>query len=184
MDGRVDDLSAQVNALRQQVLNGSVADRALSDEAQTLESQVGIMAVTGSGLDVVLQDGPPTTTSGGEPDLARVLDTDIQLVVNGLFAAGATAVSVDGQRITPVSPIRSAGEAILVDFRPLTPPYTVSAVGPASLTADFENGAARADLHDLETSYGLGVSVTPMEDVTVPGHGDIQLHYAESGETP
>ena len=69
----------------------------------------------------------------GGPDLARVLDTDIQLVVNGLFASGAEAVAVNGQRITVLSPIRSAGEAVLVGFRPLTPPYTVTAVGPDEL---------------------------------------------------
>ena len=93
----------------------------------------GEPSVTGPGLCYHAAGRPPTPAGDGGPDLARVLDTDIQLVVNGLFASGAEAVSVNGQRVTVLSPIRSAGEAVLVGFRPLTPPYEVSAVGPDSL---------------------------------------------------
>ena len=49
-----------------------------------------------------------------------MLDRDLQVIVNGLWAAGAEAIAVNGQRLTACSAIRSAGEAILVDFRPLS----------------------------------------------------------------
>ena len=71
----------------------------------------------------------------------RVLDRDLQIVVNGLWAAGAEAISINGQRLTALSAIRSAGEAILVDFRPLSPPYVVSAVGePTRCRPAFADG--------------------------------------------
>ena len=45
---------------------------------------------------------------------------DLQIVVNGLWASGAEAVSVNGQRLTSKAAIRFAGQAILVNYRPLT----------------------------------------------------------------
>jgi uncharacterized protein YlxW (UPF0749 family) len=184
IDVRLDALNIEAALLRQAALDGSGSDRALAEEVAALESEVGVTSVEGSGVEVVLEDGPPAPVDEGGPDLARVLDTDIQLVVNGLFAAGADAVAVNGQRITVLSPIRSAGEAILVGFRPLTPPYTITAVGADDLAGDFESGQARAELRRLEASYGIGVDVRPKEDLSVPGRGDLQLRYVSKGEGP
>ena len=46
---------------------------------------------------------------------------DLQIVVNGLWDAGAEAISVNGQRLTSKSAIRFAGQAILVNYRPADP---------------------------------------------------------------
>lgn len=52
------------------------------------------------------------------------------MIVNGLWQAGATDMAINGRRLTPTSAIRAAGEAILVNYRPMSPPYVVSAIGP------------------------------------------------------
>ncbi len=184
IDARLDGLISEVDLLRQTALDGSGSDRALADEVSALEAEVGVTAVEGQGVEVVLDDGPPAPVDQSSPDLSRVLDTDVQLVVNGLFAAGAEAVAVNGQRITALSPIRSAGEAVLVGFRPLTPPYTITAVGPEDLASDFEAGQARAELEQLESAYGIEVDVVPEESLNVPGRGDLQLRYVTKGESP
>jgi uncharacterized protein YlxW (UPF0749 family) len=184
IDARLDGLISEVDLLRQTALDGSGSDRALADEVSALEAEVGVTAVEGQGVEVVLDDGPPAPVDQSGPDLSRVLDTDVQLVVNGLFAAGAEAVAVNGQRITALSPIRSAGEAVLVGFRPLTPPYTITAVGPEDLASDFQAGQARAELEQLESAYGIEVDVVPEESLSVPGRGDLQLRYVTKGESP
>ena len=74
------------------------------------------------------RDGGPRESSGFS-DTGRVRDRDMQRVVNGLWESGAEAISVNGQRLTALSAIRAAGDAILVDNKPLVPPYTVLAVG-------------------------------------------------------
>ena len=85
-----------------------------------------------------------------------MLDRDLQTVVNGLWAAGAEAVAVNGQRLTALSAIRSAGDAILVDYRPLTRPYVVTAIGdPATLQAAVRRGARRPALRTLQQTYGI-----------------------------
>ena len=82
----------------------------------------------------------------------RVLDRDLQELVNGLWAAGAEAVSVDGQRLTARTAIRSAGEAVLVDFRPLSPPYVVrgaraTPAGSSRPSSTATAGRRLADVH-------------------------------------
>lgn len=182
LDVRLDALASEVEQLRGLALDGNSADRRLAGDVTELEAAVGVAPVTGPGVEITLADGPPTPVGDDGPDLARVLDTDIQLVVNGLFASGAEAVAVNGQRITVLSPIRSAGDAVLVGFRPLTPPYVVTAVGGADLRDSFEASAARAELGQLESSYGIAVDVTAEDEVTVPGRGEMQLRYAVKGD--
>ncbi len=183
IDARLETLNGEIAQLRRTALDGSGSDRALADEVAALEGEVGVAAVEGPGVEIVMDDGPPTSVGENGPDLARVLDTDIQLVVNGLFAAGAEAVAVNGQRITALSPIRSAGEAILVGFRPLTPPYTITAVGPEGTSEAFGSGAAQAGLDDLESTYGIKVDVGTKTNLNVPGRGDLQLRYVTKGES-
>jgi uncharacterized protein YlxW (UPF0749 family) len=67
-----------------------------------------------------------------------------------------------------VTAIRTAGEAILVDYRPLEPPYRIDAVGPVDLAERFREGQAGDDLAQLGKDYGIQSDVTPADDVTVP----------------
>jgi uncharacterized protein YlxW (UPF0749 family) len=175
----VDSMTRQVTEAREQSLSGSTRDRALAAEVSALEDDVGGAAVSGPGVRLTMADGPPAPAGEGGPDLARVLDTDVQLAVNGLFASGATAIAVNDQRVTVLSPIRSAGEAVLVDFRPLTPPYVIEAVGPRSLESTFEKSRARQELAGLEAAYGIDVDLTASDDVTVPARPDLQVRYAQ-----
>lgn len=184
LDARLDELAGEVEQLRELGLSGSASDRALAEDTAALERAVGVAPMTGPGVQITMADGPPAPVGDDGPDLARVLDTDIQLVVNGLFAAGADAAAVNGQRITALSPIRSAGQAVLVGFRPLTPPYVITGVGEESLGDEFESGAARSELSQLESSYGISVDVAAQEVVTVPGRGELQLRYVKKGEKP
>lgn len=181
IDDQVTRLSDRVAERQMAALGDSAADMALADKAAQLARRTGLAPVSGSGVVVVLDDGHPAPVGEGGPDLARVLDTDVQLTVNGLFAAGATAVAVNGQRITTLTPIRSAGSAILVGFRPLAPPYEVTAVGDGGLAATFVAGAARAELGELEVTYGVRVDVVDADEVTVPGRADQPLRYARGG---
>jgi uncharacterized protein YlxW (UPF0749 family) len=182
LEQQVSAVAGQVETYRSDALGGGTDDDALSDELAALEARVGSGPAAGPGVEVVLDDGRPSPAGEGGPDLARVLDTDIQLTVNGLFAAGADAVAVNDQRITVLSPIRSAGEAVLVGFRPLTPPYRVVAVGPTTMADTFDAGPARAELRQLEATYGMQIDVDELERVTVPGRSDLRARYAKERE--
>ena len=182
LTARVDTLTQWTADLQAAALSGTTSDQALADRVAALEIGVGARPVAGPGIEVVLDDGPPTSASGEQPDLARVLDRDLQVAVNGLFAAGAEAVSVNGQRITTLAAIRGAGGAVLVGYRPLSPPYVVAAIGsPDSLEANFSASTAADQLRTLSDAYGIIFEVAAAEDLLVPGQPDLTLRYAAVG---
>lgn len=175
---RVDELSAATASLRSDALSGNSADENLSARVGDLERAVGVDAVRGPGLEIVLDDGPPDPGGEGEPDLARVLDQDLQLTVNGLFAAGAEAASINGQRLTTLSAIRGAGDAVLVGYRPLSPPYVIAAIGdPSDMRTKFDNGPAAEQLRTLAQTYGITFDVRVQDELLLPGKPDLVLRY-------
>ncbi|MFI7433780.1 DUF881 domain-containing protein [Micromonospora haikouensis] len=182
MAARADRLREEVGRQRDAALSGSQASR-----LRRLEAGTGLGRVRGDGVVVRLADAPPkddgavTGSEGGPP---RVLYTDLQKVANDLWAAGAEAVAINGQRLTATSTIRSAGAAILVDFRPVTGPYEVSAIGPGSLRDRFDDSRAAFLMRELVTSVGLSFQVREVEDLTLPAAPEPRLRYAEPSVSP
>ena len=171
-------LQRQVDALKSRELEDTGQGSALADRVAALELQSGQMAVSGPAVQVSLDDAA-TPPPGTDPSVDRVLDRDLQSVVNGLWAAGAEAVAVNGQRLTALSAIRSAGDAILVDYRPLTRPYVVEAIGdPSSLQTRFSEGAAGRGLQALSTAYGIRSSVQAVGQVILPAASPGELRFA------
>lgn len=156
----VDEQSRTVDALQAEVLAGRAA---VADEQQVaaLAAQAGTTALSGPGLTVTIDDAPDAEAGS----LNQVLDRDLQDIVNVLWSMGAAGVAVNDQRLTGATAIRGAGEAILVDYQPLTRPYTVAAVG--TTTAGGEDSALQVLLAGLGTDYGL-VSQVDTGDVALP----------------
>jgi uncharacterized protein YlxW (UPF0749 family) len=117
-----------------------------------------------------------------------VRDGDLQLVVNALWAAGAEAVSINGQRLGPTSAIRFAGEAVLVDFKPVTNPYEVRAIGdPQTLTSKFLGSPEVSALAVISETYGLRFDFSQEDELTLPAASIPELRVAKpegADETP
>ncbi|MDH6580052.1 uncharacterized protein YlxW (UPF0749 family) [Kitasatospora sp. MAP5-34] len=183
MQKQIQDLRHQVDRAQQQALptgsNGSLAE---------LAGRVGTGEVSGPGVKLVIDDASGTGGgSASDPRLAdgfhdtgRLRDRDLQLIVNGLWQAGAEAVSVNGQRLTVLSAIRAAGDAILVDNRPLVPPYTVLVAGDGPrLAAAFQDDEAGRYLKIIQDSYGIRSTLSVQKKLTVPAALGITLRYAQ-----
>lgn len=132
--------------------------------------QAGGQALQGPGVVVVLDDAVRPDAAPGEPEDPEAVNArDVQLVVNALWSAGAEAIAVNGHRLTSTSAIRSAGRAIIVDFRGLARPYEVVAIGdPQTLATETSTGLVGAYLAELRTQLGLRAEVTTSEELTVP----------------
>ncbi|MEE1736725.1 DUF881 domain-containing protein [Streptomyces sp. BE147] len=147
----------------------------------------GATAVEGPGVKLVVDDAKDTDQGGGGPrestgfaDTGRVRDRDMQRVVNGLWESGAEAVAINGQRLTALSAIRAAGDAILVDNRPLVPPYTVLAVGDGKeLATAFRNSADGMYLHALQENFDIRTSISGQEKVRLPAAPSLIVRTAE-----
>ena len=97
--------TVQSEALRAQRENRTAATRRDNEEAVANRRglQTGAVAVTGPGVRMVVNDAPNASA-----DAEFVLDKDLRNIVNGLWQAGAEAISINGQRITTRSAIRFA----------------------------------------------------------------------------
>jgi uncharacterized protein YlxW (UPF0749 family) len=158
----------------------------IADQIQLLGIVSGSLAVQGPGLRITVDDAPGSAASAAaDPrdqkaaNQGRVQDRDLQTVVNGLWAAGAEAISVNGQRLTALSAIRSAGQAILVDFRPLSPPYVISAVGdPDPMQALFANGTGGRYLRSLSDNFKIPSEIVQVKTLSLPASSGLTLHSA------
>ncbi|GAA0444967.1 membrane protein [Actinoplanes capillaceus] len=178
---QADRLGDEVAALRDRALGGA----ALA-ELRDLEAVTGMSRVRGSGAKVTLVDGPTSVdaVTGERRTEGQVKDTDLQLAANALWEAGAEAIMINGQRLTATSRIRQAGEAILVDIRPVASPYEVVAIGPEDLADDFRAGYAGQFFETLSGRYGISFKAAEVKDVTLEAATEFQLRSATPSIVP
>lgn len=184
LESGVDTLRADVSARQRAALKKDGGEQA--DLVSVLS---GATDVHGPGVKLVVNDAKEASTGGdgtnpretsGFSDTGRVRDRDMQRVVNGLWESGAEAISVNGQRLTALSAIRAAGDAILVDNKPLVPPYTVLAVGDGQrLSTRFQNSADGLYLHALQENYGIRTGISVEGDVRLSAAPSVIVRTAE-----
>ncbi|MDP9394403.1 MAG: DUF881 domain-containing protein [Actinomycetota bacterium] len=183
----LDRLRGEVSAARQAALRASSGAPA-AQRLVELESLTGLSPVRGPGLRITIDDAEGSTADGAAPrdstatDDGRVLDYDLQRLVNGLWASGAEAVSVNGRRLTALTAIRLAGEAIVVDYRPLARPYVVDAVGDAdTMEPAFVDSDDGRYLRVLTENYGVRLDISSRERLRLPGASGVTLRQARAG---
>jgi uncharacterized protein YlxW (UPF0749 family) len=171
---------AQEAALSQQSQSGLAAD------LSRLELVTGSVPVTGPGLVLTLDDAPAQANANVDPRLAtapdqgKVIARDLQIIVNGLWQAGAEAISVNGHRLTARAAIRFAGEAILVDYRPLVRPYVITAIGdPGSLSVEFAGNDGGSYLQFLKSNDKIRGDIQERDPVLIPGEPALSLQEAQ-----
>jgi uncharacterized protein YlxW (UPF0749 family) len=154
-------LADEVEALRKSALASSALGQQLERYLATVEIAAGYTDVAGPGASVTMANPDPSKPlpNGVDPNQAQVLDSDVQLVVNGLWMQGATAVSINGIRLTSTTAIRSAGGSILVSYRPVLSPYVITAIGPKTLAAKFKSSSSGKQIDQVASSYGITVAV-------------------------
>lgn len=158
----------------------------LTSTVKDLEVQAAAVAMRGPGVTLTLDDAASANgqgDAGSRPSSGfqegRVTSGDLQVVVNGLWAAGAEAISINGHRLSSTAAIRFAGQAIIVDFRPLARPYVITALGDArGMQQLFEPSFAGLYLSQLADQYKIRSTLTGSDSLTVPGDPSLRLEVA------
>ncbi len=182
LESNVDELRADVSERQRKAL-----EQHGGDQGQLVALLAGATSVEGPGVKLIVDDAKDTDQGGGGPressgfaDTGRVRDRDMQRVVNGLWESGAEAIAINGQRLTALSAIRAAGDAILVDNRPLVPPYTVLAVGDGKkLATAFQDSADGQYLQALKESFDIRTSISDQAKVQLPAAPSLIVRTAE-----
>jgi uncharacterized protein YlxW (UPF0749 family) len=180
------ELSARVDDVQRHALTDDAEGQRLLARLDALGLAAASTAIIGPGLKVTVTD------PGASPNLSDVskqrvsgsrqiiLDRDLQLVVNSLWASGAEAVSVGGVRIGPNVTIRQAGGAILVDNNPTSSPYTILAVGPPRAMREvFDHSPGLQRLRLLEISYGVVDTVDVADGLSLPAASIRNVKFAK-----
>lgn len=175
------EVAAQTDALA--ASDGPIA--AERNRADAIRQEAGFVALTGPGITVELDDAPQladgTRPEGARNDDLVVHQSDVQAVVNALWAGGAEAMSIMNVRVLSTSAVRCVGNTLLLHGRVYSPPFKITAIGdPAALQRSLAESEGVRLFKDAAEHFQLGYRETVESSVTVPAYdGSSSLRSAE-----
>ncbi|GAA1723448.1 DUF881 domain-containing protein [Aeromicrobium alkaliterrae] len=144
-------------------------------------TQAGVTEVEGSGLRITLTDAPRTAdASATDPNQLVVHQQDIQGFVNAMWAGGARAVTLQGQRLVSTSGIKCVGSTVVVDGVPYSPPYVIEAIGTTSRLQNALDESSQVEVYrEYVRKFGLGLQTEVDGTITAPTYtGQVDLRHA------
>jgi uncharacterized protein YlxW (UPF0749 family) len=180
------DLRERIQAAEQSGEGSAAVVRDLNERLEQARIAAGLIPLTGTGIVLQLEDSlapvAPDTTEADYLVGAR----DLRAVVEELWAAGAEAVAINEERITPTTSIIDVGPSILVNSAYLVPPYQVTALGPEDLYPRLSASTGFVDfIRARAQGFGIRVQFAEPESVDVPAFaGTVTLRYARPVASP
>lgn len=150
----------------------------LTGRDNTLLARTGFGPVSGQGVRVTVDDAPGGTEENG----GLVQDRDLRAAFDGLWAAGATAIAVNGQRVTPLSAPRNTGDVIRINGVSLSAPYEVEALGDTkTLQARFIRTSSGSRFTNVTGELHMPVTIENVGHLELPAapSGLLRLRYAQ-----
>lgn len=177
-----DALQLQVKQLRSELDSAASAPvtPALKEELEKAKVQAGVSELSGPGVVVTLNDSNIALRPGENPNLYVLHDEDVLRVLNEIRAAGAEALSINGQRLLATTEIRCTGPTIVLNKnKRLAPPYVITAIGnPDTIDSALKMKGGVAETLQF---WGIQVSVKKQAQVIVPAYsGGIVFEYAQA----
>jgi uncharacterized protein YlxW (UPF0749 family) len=178
LNQQMSDEQRQVLALQRSITTQQTQTKATQARLDTVAQAAGFGAVRGPGIKVTVSN-PPNADSN---ELVR--DSDLATLANALWASGAEAISVNGQRLTGSGAFRNVGYGILVNSQPVNPPYVFQVVGnPNTMPAALLSTSAGARWYALKDSLGFRFDVTNGGTMTLPSATTPTLRSARLAPT-
>jgi len=185
--GQLSDLQEQVERLTDQAAtrDGAVAAAQSSGDAGALSA--ALVPLTGPGVVITLDDAPARPDGSlpvnARPDDLVIHQSDVQAVVNAVWAAGADGVAIMDERLIATSAVRCVGNTLLLEGRTYSPPFVVTAVADASaVRAQLAASPQVAVFQQAVDAYGLTFTVRERPSVELPAYdGPLDLEYASAG---
>ena len=173
---RVEELSMRLlqleeerNALKNQLLTiekESSMNQATNEFNEELKIQACLVPLEGPGIIIKLDDSSKQAKAGENPNLYIIHDDDILKIINELRAAGAEAISINGQRLVDTSEIRCAGPTLSVNNIRSSAPYEIHAIGDRK---NLENAIKmRGGVAETLKVWGINLEVESTNTVYVP----------------
>lgn len=184
------ELTAEVARLGTEIeqLSAGLGDRSVDRaqrEVETLSDPAGLTPKAGPAVKVTLDDAPPEVLEDTTRDPLDIIvhQQDIQAVVNALWKGGATAVTIQGQRVVSTTGIKCIGNSVQLQGVPYSQPYTISGIGDstalaAAIAADDYLQLYRSDAAQPDIAVGWQVDVE--DQIVAPAYdGLLDITYAK-----
>lgn len=136
----------------------------LAEDTEKFRMYLGKVKVKGKGVEVTLKDGEY------DPDEANinnyiVHEHHVFKVINELYISGATAVAINGQRLTSNSYILCNGPVIEVDGFQHPAPFVITAIGDPEVLSSALN--LTGGVKDILVSENIEFSLVEKEEVII-----------------
>ncbi|NEG90474.1 DUF881 domain-containing protein [Bifidobacterium aerophilum] len=181
-------LSSQIDTLNKTLTNSSDT----TTGGENAGSGTMLSAVHGPGVTVTLNDSPlwenMVDNSGSTANINDYVihQEDIESVMNALWAGGAESMMIQDQRVLFNSAVICQGNVLLLQGRKYSPPYTISAIGPADgMLEALEDSSAMKIFKEYVSAFGIGYKVETKDDLQFPETAALlqSLQYSSVDET-
>lgn len=166
----------EIHDLKSMLINRSFEENFISDdELNFLACRVNL---TGEGVIIVMNDSSTVAKPGENPNAYVIHDDDILRVINELRAAGAEAISINGQRLIATSEIRCAGPTLSVNNVRSAAPYEICAIGDKKTLANAIK--MRGGVEETLKVWGIKLDIKTSDKIFVPAYtGNAKNSYAK-----
>ncbi len=175
LEEQLQNIKQRVSEFEKKMGQSEYQAKEILQQLEEVRMWAGLVPVTGKGIMVTMSDSTSLPENGNMNDYI-VHEENIRQVVNELFAAGAEAISINGQRLTTNSAIRCVGPTVLVNEIKTVPPFQISAIGDSNtlVTALEMPGGV---IQNLNEWTNIDVKVEKKERIDLPAFtGDSQKH--------
>jgi uncharacterized protein YlxW (UPF0749 family) len=183
---RILEIRKDIQAVEGQGAGSADLVRQLNTELEKARIAAGLIPLTGTGIVLRLEDSQaPVPPDASDADYL-VGSHDIRTVVEELWLAGAEAIAVNSERVTPTTAIIDIGPTLLVNSAYLAPPYQVTALGPADLYERLSRAPGFIDfVRARGERFGIRLSFAEPETVDMPAFaGTVTLRYSRPLASP
>ena len=158
-------------------MQAAAADMDNKEDQNMLRYRAALVPLVGEGVIVRMDDSAKPVKAGENPNLYVIHDDDLLRVINELRAAGAEAISVNGQRLTGISEIRCAGPTLSVNNVRSSAPFEIHSIGDKK---SLENSLRmRGGVVETLSVWGIQLDIKVSDDVYIPPYrGSIRQSYA------
>jgi uncharacterized protein YlxW (UPF0749 family) len=180
LEAQIAELRARVQDFEKAAAEGRSALARTGQQLQALRAAAGLTPLEGPGIVVELADSTRRPRPGEDPNKTILHYTDIYAVVAELWAAGAEAVAVNGERVVGSTGLTCVGTTILCNTKRLAPPYVIAAIGdPERLAASLRRPGGSLE---LLAAFDFPVKLAPRARVDVPAYrGTFRFEHAAAG---
>ena len=181
---KIEELNNKINEYQKASASSSDDVYLIINELNETKVIAGLSEVSGKGITVVVDDKKALEEimlDAGyyDSNVFLIHDNDIMKIINELVLNGAEAISVNGQRITSLSGIKSIGPVVEINGVKMSAPFEIKAIGDSDTLST--NISLRGGIINELRSLKIDIKVTKEDSITIPAYDrTLNLKYSSS----